>query len=73
MPNDLGDVIHYFIPEAGRESASEPGTRLARKPLPATRGPSRPAALPLVGVPIADRDVVRSHVLSREGAGAHAS
>jgi len=62
LPRDLSDVLHYFMPELEDE---ETATR-AQQPLPtssAPREPSsprRPTALPLVGVPIGDRDVVRA-------------
>jgi hypothetical protein len=69
LPRDLSDVLHYFIPEltAEEESASSPaevmpdvGT-LAMPAPPAMRAQSvQPAALPIVGVPIGDRDVVRA-------------
>lgn len=59
MPRDLSDVIHYFMPEAGESSPPE------RQPDEAFRAnrPSQrrgPSALPLVGVPISDQDVVRA-------------
>ena len=58
MPRDLGDVLDYLLPDArtpGREPA--PVERAA----PSTRPRSpRPAALPIVGVPVDERDVVRA-------------
>ena len=56
MPTDLGDVLHYFIPEA--EAAQE--SRPAADTLPPRfKDPDRPAALPLIGLPIGEQDVVR--------------
>ncbi|MCG8589845.1 MAG: hypothetical protein MJE66_11190 [Proteobacteria bacterium] len=50
MPRDLGDVLHYFLPEA-----------VPAEEEPAPRSPARPpAALPLLSLPIGDRDVVRA-------------
>ncbi len=53
MPRDLGDVLHYFIPEA----EPSPGATTIER----SRSEAPPfAALPLVAVPIGDRDVVRA-------------
>lgn len=51
MPRDLGDVLHYFLPAAEGEDAAPEGP-----------GPplDRPAALPIVALPIGDHDVVRA-------------
>ena len=49
MPKDLGDVLHFFLPESGGGSNGE-----------GTPGPHRPAALPILALPIGDRDVVRA-------------
>ena len=54
MPRDLADVLHYLLPEAEPKAARTPPVHAG--PTPARR----PAALPLVGVPIGERDVVRS-------------
>lgn len=60
MPRDLADVADYFLPR------SNPGVRA---PVAATGLPpgdaeppraSRPAALPIVAVPVGERDVVRA-------------
>jgi hypothetical protein len=57
MPTDLGDVLHYFIPEA--EAAG--GSRASAETRPHRfDDPNRPAALPLIGVPIGEQDVVRA-------------
>jgi hypothetical protein len=58
MPTDLGDVLHYFMPEAG-EPSGERSSMAGRSNSPQLHGLA-PAALPLVGVPIGDRDVVRA-------------
>ncbi len=67
MPRDLKDVLHYFIPEAAppseaadAESASE--TRDGAAPEEEAFGLTslRAAALPMVAIPIGDRDVVRA-------------
>ena len=52
MPRDLGDVIHHFLPQDGNDT----------DPNSVARGPrtERPAALPIVSLPIGDRDVVRA-------------
>ena len=59
MPRDLSDVLHYFLPEVGEPSEIERSVARtwAEDPLFPRRSP---AALPLVGVPIGDRDVVRA-------------
>ena len=58
MPRDLADVLHHFIPEPGpggsRGLASE-----GRGDSPG-RGAVRAATLPIVGVPVGERDVVRA-------------
>lgn len=57
MPRDLGDVLHYFLPsdDAGAGPGSEGSGSGSGSP-----GPTRPAALPIVTLPIGDRDVVRA-------------
>ena len=52
MPRDLAHVIHHFLPEAGRETELPAATQP-----PVARAP---AALPLLALPIGDRDVVRA-------------
>lgn len=52
MPRDLADVLHYFLPDADDPGGGEP---LARPEQVQTR-----LALPLIGVPIGDRDLVRA-------------
>jgi len=48
LPRDLGDVIHHFLP-ALETSDDDPPPRAAR-----------PAALPIVALPVGERDVVRA-------------
>jgi hypothetical protein len=60
VPRDLGDVIDYFLPDRRAHEALAP----ARRPLEARSEPGprpeRPAALPIVALPIGSRDVVRA-------------
>lgn len=71
MPRDLADVLHYFIPEAERES--DPAEALAplfddqqggdaircERSEPLLHEPA-PPPLPILGLPIGERDVVRA-------------
>lgn len=54
MPRDLADVLHYFLPEIeGAPAMIDRGRRpLAHEPVSLT--------LPILGLPIGDRDVVRA-------------
>ncbi len=52
MPRPLADVLHYFLPE----EAAAPGRLEPMQAYPLRH----PAALPIFGVPIGDRDVVRA-------------
>jgi hypothetical protein len=60
LPRDLGDVLHYFLPPSDTDASP---TRRAGKSEsldgPALRS-ERPAALPIVALPIGERDVVRA-------------
>jgi hypothetical protein len=62
LPRDLEDVLDYFLPGAG---TPEPGAAMhapspdARPSAPRPRT-GRPAALPIIALPIGDRDVVRA-------------
>jgi len=51
LPRDLGDVIHHFLPQ-GNGTDPNPVDDGARR--------KRPAALPIISLPIGDRDVVRA-------------
>jgi hypothetical protein len=50
LPRDLGDVIHHFLPQ----NRTDPDS------LAAGPRPDRPAALPIISLPIGERDVVRA-------------
>jgi len=57
LVRELGDVLHYYLPtptENGAEGADPDGLR------PLATGPDRPAALPIVALPIDEGDVVRA-------------
>jgi len=61
LPRDLSDVLHYFMPEAEPEQRGDAGkARSSPAPAGELATPALPAALPLVAVPIGDRDVVRA-------------
>ena len=64
MPRDLRDVLDYLLPlsDGGAPPASSTRTasRAADVALKAGPGPARPASLPIVAVPIGQRDVVRA-------------
>ncbi len=58
MPRDLSDVLDYFLPEVDPPARPRGAARLLALREPDRRR-DRPAALPIVALPIADRDVVR--------------
>lgn len=66
MPRDLADVLHYFLPEleeSPEEAASDPAPAPVPQEPAETASPRRDTAhppLPVLGVPIGDRDVVRA-------------
>lgn len=72
MPRDLADVLHYFIPDPERESETDEAFRPVfaedRDPQDRVRSsaPGRylrepaPPPLPILGLPIGERDVVRT-------------
>ena len=60
MPTDLGDVLHYFIPEAETGQAAPAARPASGASSHRFAGSIRPAALPLIGVPIGEQDVVRA-------------
>ncbi len=57
MPGDLGDVLRYYLPIPGEGAAEESD---AGRPRAAPAATERPAALPIVLLPIDERDVVRA-------------
>lgn len=59
MPRDLGDVLHYFMPEATPGSDAS----LARVDEKARPRRAVPTALPMVAVPIGHCDVVRAALM----------
>ena len=71
LPRDLGDVADYFLPRA-QSATSAPRFKPQRPESEPDRigsdsstnrvgmGPDRPAALPILAVPVGDRDVVRA-------------
>ena len=76
LPRDLADVLHYFLPELDDEReagapapASEPlrtegsdplAARAARHPETPEQSSVAPPPLPILALPIGDRDVVRA-------------
>lgn len=76
MPRTLGDVLHYFIPEAGpAEALARPAPARSPAPLLALDGGATPAPLPaaapgtdapplpatsVIAIPLGPRDVVRA-------------
>lgn len=52
MPRELGDVLHFFLGDAeGPDPEGAPFRNVA---------PPRPAALPVIALPLSERDVVRA-------------
>ena len=73
MPRDLADVLHYFLPELDDASTSGDGTtagsvtpvgevRRRVEPAEERRVPQTPG-IPILGLPIGDRDVVRAALI----------
>lgn len=66
MPRDLGDVLHYFLPEVGQEEVGQAehgqhdaGVGAFSREAESSRE-GQPAALPVIAVPVGERDVVRA-------------
>jgi hypothetical protein len=62
LPRDLADVLDYLLPGAARVAPAAAGSSAAEAATPAdshARSP-RPPALPILALPIGDRDVVRA-------------
>lgn len=68
MPRELTDVLHYFLPESSPDRAPdrvpEPQPDRASRPsaAPGSASPS-PPELPILGVPIGDREIVPTALL----------
>jgi hypothetical protein len=64
LPRNLEDVLDYFLPAEGSRAASErDGSTAAARLRTPENSPTpqrRPAALPIIALPIGDRDVVRA-------------
>ena len=68
MPRDLADVLHYFLPELDEATPVEAPHPFASEPsaIPSDSADTDPSpsksipALPILGLPIGDRDVVRT-------------
>jgi hypothetical protein len=60
VPRDLADVADYFLPRAASAHRAPPEEGPAGPRTPAAARGGRPAALPIVAVPVGDRDVVRA-------------
>ena len=60
MPRDLADVADYFLPQAAPAQGAPAGNTRAGSGLPQAERLGRPAALPIVAVPVGERDVVRA-------------
>jgi len=58
VPRDPGDVLDYFLP-TGEPSRASPSAARRKRPEPA-RPVERPAALPILSLPIGEREVMRS-------------
>ena len=58
MPRNLADVLHHFIPESGPGNSR--GDASQSRSASQSRGALRRVALPIVGVPVGERDVVRA-------------
>jgi hypothetical protein len=62
LPRDLADVLHYFLPEIGDAPKARATSEM---PLDDVEPPSlahlpAPTSLPILGMPIGERDVVRA-------------
>jgi len=62
LPRDLADVLHYFLPEtdAAPRSSAASDERIDNVDAESLMQPPAPAALPILGMPIGERDVVRA-------------
>ncbi len=60
MPRDLADVADYFLPKAAPVPGAPAEDTRAGPGVPRAERGRRPAALPIVAVPVGERDVVRA-------------
>ncbi len=61
MPRDLADVLHYFLPDIDPVDPVDPSDREVEQPRPnISPRPEADLPLPILGLPIGERDVVRS-------------
>jgi hypothetical protein len=60
LPRDLGDVIHHFLPPKDTRDSPPRSVSNLRSLEGRSRPTGRPAALPIVSLPIGERDVVRA-------------
>jgi len=62
LPRDLADVLHYFLPEVddARESSPTSGAATDRLDAGSRVQDPAPSSLPILGLPIGERDVVRA-------------
>lgn len=61
MPRDLADVLHYFLPEIDPVEPVDAIGPVVEEPTPSIRSsPEGQLPLPILGLPIGERDVVRS-------------
>ena len=60
MPRDLADVADYFLPRAVPARGAAPESERLEPGMPSAAHGGRPAALPIVAVPVGERDVVRA-------------
>lgn len=60
MARDLRDVADYFLPRGDADAAGAPARPSESDTPPPTAQRERPAALPILAIPVGERDVVRA-------------
>jgi hypothetical protein len=60
LPRDLADVADYFLPRSAPHARAPAESAALGAPLARSERDGRPAALPIVAVPVGERDVVRA-------------
>jgi len=65
LPRDLADVLHYFLPEVLPEAVPEVRSEASLELLPEPTRERRPEGppLPILGIPIGDREIVPAALL----------